>query len=139
MNVTWHNDLSRGYRLIKALVAAGLIFGVGLLFLVPPEDIPFTTCEFYSLTGHSCLTCGMTRSLHAISHGELTESLRYHLMGPAVFIVMLLSFIVLALEVVSGKQLAINPGGWGRRQVVLLFAVIWLTYWGARLITEFVT
>ena len=61
------------------------------------------------------------------------------MMGPAVFIVMLLSFIVLALEVVSGKQLAINPGGWGRRQVVLLFAVIWLTYWGARLITEFVT
>jgi hypothetical protein len=59
-------------------------------------------------------------------------------MGPAVFILMLLSFIVLALEVMSGKRLEIDTGGRNRRQVVLLFAVVWLTYWGARLITEFV-
>ena len=139
MNVTWHNDLSRSYRLIKALVAAGLIFGVGLLFLVPPEDIPFTACEFYSLTGHSCLTCGMTRSLHAISHGELSESVRYHLMGPALFIVMLLSLVVVSLEAVSGKRLEVHTGRRGRRQAILIFAIVWLTYWGVRLITEFVT
>ncbi len=139
MIITWQNNLSRGYRLIRALVAAGLIFGVALLFFMPPEDIPLTTCEFHSLTGHSCLTCGMTRSLHAILHGELAESVRYHLMGPAVFIVMLLSFILLSLEAVIGKRLKINTGGKDRRQAVLLFAVVWLTYWCARLITEFVT
>ena len=138
MTITWHSNLSRGHRVIKALVAAGVILVAALLFLGPPENLPFTTCEFHALTGHSCLTCGMTRSLHAISHGALTESLRYHLMGPAVFILMLLSFIVLALEVMSGKRLEIDTGGRNRRQVVLLFAVVWLTYWGVRLVTEFV-
>lgn len=118
-------------------MAAGLIIAVALLFFVPPEDVPFTACEFYSLTGHSCLTCGMTRSLHAISHGALVESLRYHLMGPAVFVLMLISFIVLGLEAAVGKRLNIDTGS-SRRQVVFLFAVVWLTYWGARLVTEFV-
>jgi hypothetical protein len=138
MNIAWHKNLSRGYRLIKALVAAGLIFGSALLFFVAPEDIPLTTCEFYSLTGHSCLTCGMTRSLHAIANGDLIASFRYHLMGLAVFVVMLLSFIVLSFEAVSGKRLKIDSGARGRRQVVLLFAIVWLVYWGARLITELV-
>jgi hypothetical protein len=137
MDVSWHKNLSRGDRLLKALMAAGLIIAVALLFFVPPEDVPFTACEFYSLTGHSCLTCGMTRSLHAISHGALVESLRYHLMGPAVFVLMLISFIVLGLEAAVGKRLNIDTGS-SRRQVVFLFAVVWLTYWGARLVTEFV-
>jgi len=138
MNMSWHKNLPAGYRLIRALMAAGLIAAVALLFFVLPEDIPFTTCEFYSLTGHGCLTCGMTRSLHAISHGELSESVRYHLMGPALFMVMLLSLAVFSLEAVSGKRLEVHTGRWSRRQVILTFAIVWLTYWGVRLVTEFV-
>lgn len=138
MNISWHKHLSGGDRLIKALMAAGLIVAVALLFYVPPEEIPFTTCEFYSLTGHSCLTCGMTRSLHAISHGELSESVGYHLLGPALLLVMLLSLAVFSLEAVSGKRLEVHTGRWGRRQAILIFAIVWLTYWGVRLVTEFV-
>ena len=137
MSIAWHKNLSGGDRLIKALMAAGLIVAVGLLFYVPPEEIPFATCEFYSLTGHSCLTCGMTRSLHAISHGELSESVRLHLMGPALLLVMLLSLAVFSLEAVSGKRLEVYTGRWGRRRVILTFAIVWLTYWGARLVAEF--
>ena len=137
MKISWHKNLSGGDRLIKALMAAGLIVAVALVFSVPPEEIPFTTCEFYSLTGHSCLTCGMTRSLHAISHGEFSESVRYHLMGPALLLVMLLSLAVFSLEAVSGKRLEVYTGRWGRRRVILTFAIVWLTYWGARLVAEF--
>jgi len=127
----------RKVRMTKALLAAALFVMIATVYVVPPEDSPFPTCEFHALTGHSCLTCGMTRSLHAISHGELIESVRHHLMGPAVFIVMLLSFIVLFLEAASGKRLRIDMGRRTRWQAVVLFAVVWLTYWGARLITEF--
>jgi hypothetical protein len=137
MNIIWHNELSGGDRLARAFVAVGLILAAVLLFIVPPEKMPFDACEFYSLTGHSCLTCGMTRSLHAISHGELSESVRYHLMGPSVLLVMLLSLALFSLEAVSGKRLEVHTGRWGRRRVVLTFAIVWLTYWGVRLVTEF--
>jgi hypothetical protein len=136
MKIKWHNSLSGGHRVIKGIMAAGLITGVALIFLVPPEDFPFTTCEFHSLTGHGCLTCGMTRSLHAISHGDVTTSLRHHLMGPAVFIMMLVFTFMLSLEVLSGKRLEIDTERRGR-QIVLLFGIVWLTYWGTRLMTEF--
>lgn len=136
MKIKWHNSLSGGHRVIKGIMAAGLIIGVALIFLVPPEDFPLTTCEFRSLTGHGCLTCGMTRSLHAISHGDVAASLRNHLMGPAVFMMMLLFAFVLSLEVLSGKRLEVDTGGRGG-QVVMFFGIVWLTYWGTRLITEF--
>lgn len=139
MNITWDNNLSRGYRFVKALMAAGLISAMLVLFFVPPENIPFTACEFYSLTGHSCLTCGMTRSLHAISHGDLTGSLRYHLMGPAVFILVLLSLAVLFFEAARGKRLNLGIERRGRWQTVLLFAAVWFLYWGGRLVAEFVS
>ena len=129
----------RDVRIAKALLAAALFAVMAAVYMVPPENSPLPTCEFRALTGHSCLTCGLTRSLHAISHGELAESIRHHLMGPAVFIFMLLSFIVLSLEAVSGKRLKIGMEGKGRWRVVVLLGVVWLTYWGARLITEFVT
>jgi len=123
----------------KALLAAVLFVVIGMVYMVPPESSPFPTCEFRALTGHSCLTCGMTRSLYAISRGELAESVRWHLMGPAIFIAMLISFVVLSLEAVSGKRLKFGIEGKGRRLAAVLFAVVWLTYWGVRLITEFVT
>jgi len=137
MNIALHDNLSRTDRLIKALMAAVLISGVALLFFVPPDSLSFTPCGFRSLTGHSCLTCGMTRSLHAIAHGELSESVQYHLMGPAFFIVMFLSGCVLTFEAASGKRMQLDAAGRSRRKAVLLLAIVWLTYWGARLITEF--
>jgi len=138
MKIKWHTMLSSGHRAIKGLLAVGLILGVAVVFLVPPEKFPFVTCEFRSLTGHSCLTCGMTRSIHAISHGDVAGSLQNHLMGPAVLMMMLLLAFAFLFEVVSGKRLEIDTGGRGRHAVLLL-GVVWLTCWGARLITEFMT
>jgi len=124
------------HRAIKALVAAGLFTGLMTIFLVPPADFPFATCAFRSITGHSCLTCGMTRSLHAISHGHLMASLQYHLLGPIVFIGVVLTFLIFAIEGIFGKVLALRPN---RNQIIhfiVPIAVIWFLYWGARLITE---
>lgn len=124
-------------RALKALMAGGMIVGMALLFLVPPEDLPFTTCGFHALTGYSCPTCGMTRSLHAIAHGEITASFQYHLMGPLVFLLMLLLVAWLAFESVSGKRLNLHAGSRERKRVFMWAAIVWLVYWGGRLMTEF--
>jgi hypothetical protein len=138
MKLIGQANLSVEHRIVKALLAGGLFLGLLILFIVPPANLPFAKCAFYSLTGHSCLTCGMTRSLHAISHGELTASFRYHLLGPVVFIGMLFGFMVFAAEGASGKSFSMKACEKASTHFIKLFAVVWLVYWAARLVTEFV-
>ena len=136
MKLIGQTNLSSEHRFIKALLATGLFLGLLTLFLVPPTDLPFTACTFRSITGHSCLTCGLTRSLHTISHGELTASLRYHMFGPVVFIGMLLSLIAFAMEALTGRRFAMQPSRKQKVQFFVPFAIIWLVFWSVRLITE---
>lgn len=126
-------------RILKTLLAGGVFLGLLILFIVPPADLPLGACAFHSITGHSCLTCGMTRSLHAISHGELAVSVRYHLLGPAVFIGLLLFLVICSAEAITGKQSAIHISGKIRNQAAVVFATVWLVYWGVRLVAECVT
>jgi hypothetical protein len=127
--------LTPEHRIVKILLAGGLFLGLLILFIVPPANLPFT-CVFHSITGHSCLTCGMTRSLHAITNGDLIASFRYHLFGPVVFVGMLFCFIIFAVEAISGIRFAIFINRRIRTQVAMLLALIWFVYWGARLAVE---
>ena len=136
MKLIGQTNLSFEHRVIKTLLATGLFLGLLTLFLVPPTDLPFTACTFRSITGHSCLTCGLTRSLHAISHGELAASLRYHMFGPVVFVGMLLGLITFATEAITGRQFAVQPSRKRRVQFFVPFAIIWLVFWSVRLVTE---
>jgi len=125
-------------RIIRAAVAGGLFLGLLVVFLVSPANLPVPACIFHSITGHSCLTCGLTRSLHAILHGDLAGSIQYHLFGPVVLLAMLLSLGIFALEAVRGRQLALSVGGRTRNLVLGGIALLWLVYWSIRLVTEFV-
>ncbi|MBM4161100.1 MAG: DUF2752 domain-containing protein [Ignavibacteria bacterium] len=138
MQVTWNNALSRGDRTVKALAAAGLLLGVWALFLLAPENIPYLSCAFRDLTGHSCPTCGLTRSLHAASHGELVVSLRYHLMGPLVLTGILLASVLWSVEAATGKRIRLATNAKPARDVIAMFLIVWIVYWGIRLISEFV-
>ena len=137
MKMICQTDTRVEHRTAKAFIAGGLFLGLLVLCIVPPANLPLPACAFHSITGHSCLTCGMTRSLHAISHGDLAASIRYHLFGPAVFLGMLLCLMRLAAETISGRRYALWAGRkiWGR--VVGMVAILWFVYWGARLAAEF--
>ena len=137
MELRCQNNLSFEGRVIRAFLAGGLLLGLLILFIMPPADLPFAGCTFHSITGYSCLTCGMTRSLHAISHGELAASLRYHLFGPAVFLLMLLASMIFTAEAISGREPAVHAGKKVKLQVLLFFVVVWFVYWGVRLAEEF--
>jgi hypothetical protein len=137
MKMICQTDMRVEHRIAKALLSGGLLLGLLVLFIVPPANLPLPACAFHSITGHSCLTCGMTRSLHAILHGELTASIRYHLFGPAVLLGMLLCLMCFAAETISGRKYAKWAGGkiWSR--VVGMVAILWFVYWGVRLAAEF--
>jgi hypothetical protein len=127
------NELTRRRRMIMALAACGLLSVMIVLFVVPPAELPLASCAFHSLTGYGCMTCGMTRSFHALMHGELATAIRYHLMGPVVFLLVLLSLVKLTAEAVSGRQAAILSGMKVRLSGVLLLAAVWFVYWVVRL------
>ncbi len=61
------------------LCAAGLL-AVALLGWV--TRLPsFSMCTFQIVFGRPCPGCGMTRSVRALAHGDLIESLRMHPLG----------------------------------------------------------
>jgi hypothetical protein len=128
--------VSAEYRAVVIAMAGALGFSLWMVYAMPPASLPLTECMFHSVTGHSCLTCGMTRSLHAIAHGNLSASIRYHLFGPAVFIGMLVCLAGFGAEAVSGKKL------WPRiyrklwQPVLATVATAWLIYWLVRILTE---
>jgi hypothetical protein len=132
---TCHSPVSLEERIVKALMAGGLFFGLLIFFAVPPGDFPFG-CAFHAITGHSCLTCGITRSLHAISHGELAAAFRYHLFGPALFLGIFLCIWLFIWEAVSGKRTRIYLNRNSKIRGVMMVAVVWLVYWGVRLVSE---
>ena len=137
MDVTYQTDMRVEHRIAKAFLSGGLFFGLLILFFVPPANLPLPGCVFHSITGHSCLTCGMTRSLHAILHGDLAASIRYHLFGPAIFLGMLLCLMSFAAEAISGRRYVRWSGGKMWSRAVPMFAVLWFVYWGVRLAAEF--
>ncbi len=124
-------------RIAEAVIAGGLFLGLLVLFLVPPVILPLPHCAFHSITGHSCLTCGLTRSLHAMLHGNLADSVRYHLFGPIVLLGMLFWLAIFVLEAVTGRRVMLFPGGKARNRLIGVFAILWLVYWGVRLAAEF--
>jgi hypothetical protein len=130
------SSLSRNSRIVRAFLGGGIFLGLLVLYLVPPAHLPLPACAFHSLTGHSCLTCGMTRSLHAMSQGELAVSLRYHLFGPVLFFGALLFAMLFAAEAVTAKQFSLQLSGRTKKYAAMLFSIVWIVYWGARLFAE---
>ena len=128
-NIPWQKR-----PIAKTLLAVFLLLAVSIPVAVPPEDIPFPGCAFHAWTGRCCPTCGMTRSLHAFSHGDWTASFRYHIMGPLVFLGTLLLSAALALEAVTGRKVTLTIQDKSRRGFCLSWVGVWFLYWGVRLI-----
>jgi hypothetical protein len=70
------------HELIWLAVSLGaLAFAAAWLSL----GLPWPRCAFHALTGHPCLTCGMTRSSIRFFHADFIGALRWN---PLVFIVL---------------------------------------------------
>lgn len=93
-------------------------------------------CVFHELTGVSCLTCGLTRSLEAASHGDVLEAMHFHLIGPFILGGMLIACIVLATEAVAGRRIVqLRQARW-QRHTLLVVGGIWVVYGVARALVE---
>ena len=136
VRLTRQTKFSVGRRIVTGFLAGGIVLGLLILIIVPPPDLPFAACAFHSVTGHSCLTCGLTRSMHALLHGELSASLRYHLFGPVVFACISLCLAIFSTETICGKRFAIPISREVGKRILMVLAISWFAYWGIRLVSE---
>jgi hypothetical protein len=76
---------ARGAPVSVWLAGGGLVamLAVGLLDL---DRLPLTVCTFKAFTGFACMTCGATRALGLLFHGDLAAALA---MNPLATVAML--------------------------------------------------
>ena len=136
MKVVWGDISKSRIRTAKGLLALALLCAFVVLYTVPPENLPFAACAFHSLTGHSCLTCGLTRSLQALLRGDLIASVKFHAMGPVLFLIALFFIFILSAEALTGRAIPLPWKSGSARKPILTLAIVWLFYCGVRLISE---
>jgi len=128
------NPADRRIRIFLAVVFLGLIL---FPFIISPAPAGIITCKFHQITGHSCPTCGMTRSLVALTHFHLKEAFSYHLFGPLVYIIFLVSFIALLTEIITGRKIGVGIKPLTIRVIIGIFFSLWIIFWIVRLVGEF--
>jgi len=123
--------LTSGERSWRALATGLLGSALGILAFLGPESFP--SCTFHELTGYSCLTCGLTRSVLALIRGDLASSIGHHLMGPFLVLGLLWAMMHLGAEALTGRKRSTVSRSW---QVLFSAALLWGTYGGIRLLCE---
>ena len=135
--ISFTSKVSITDRRIRIFLAAVFLAVILFPFLINPSPAGIITCKFHQITGHSCPTCGMTRSLVALTHLNLKEAFRYHLFGPLVYVIFLVSFIALLTEVITGRKIGVAIKPLTIRIIIGIFFSLWIIFWIIRLVGEF--
>jgi len=128
------NPAERRIKIFLATVFLGLIL---FPFLINPAPAGIITCKFHQITGHSCPTCGLTRSLVALTHFHVKAAFQYHLFGPLVYVIFLVFFIASLTEIITGRKIGLGIKSLTIRIAVGLFLFLWVIFWIARFVGEF--
>ena len=74
---------ARAWRVWLLVGAAGLGAWLVLAAWTPADDPAWTTCLFRRVTQRDCPSCGLTRSLSLLAHGDVRGSLERHPLAAA--------------------------------------------------------
>lgn len=127
-----HADKKNRYFL---LIICVLLLVVSYLW--NPTELNIVTCHFLKITGHSCPTCGMSRSLHAASHFNFRDSFSFHLMGPFLFLTLIFLLVFFSVELLMNKKVLANIKPAFRKNIFIGIAGTWFFYYLVRLYREF--
>ena len=119
-----------------------LIFTIFLMiillfpFLTDPGNVSLLSCKFHELTGYSCPTCGMSRSFYAFTHFHFLESLKFHMFGPLVYLILLIFFLKTVIELISGTAVKTGFSKKVLKMSLLGFFFLWTLFWLGRILVE---
>ena len=108
-----------------------LTAGMALPFLIEVGQIPWQ-CTFKRLIGIGCPGCGLTRSVFALVHGDIAESLRFHVFGPLALLGGLGLWGYYTTALIRGRE-SFNLWGRGFTLTAILLLIGMIVYWVVRL------
>lgn len=116
----------------RILAAAGVLAVGGtsafVWFFNPSTNGFFPVCPLFKLTGFACPGCGLTRSFHALFHGDFLTALGFNAMMPVYAALFGYLFLAMILIAARGRGISFNffhPALiWGFLGVSLIFAVL---------------
>ena len=119
-----HLLISSLFSPVGRWVSGGLLLGAAFLPTGTIHQGP-VLCVFRYLTDINCPGCGITRALVHFCHGEFTLAFQFHLFGPFLFTLMLLSFVLAFIP--PGRRQRLGASKWLRLYAALepAFFVNW--------------
>ncbi len=124
---------SRNLALLGLIGLLG-VFVASVLFR-PPASEYFTVCGFKNLTGLPCPGCGLTHSFCALAKGELTDAFAFNLLGPPLFLVLVVLWIRSALVLMNQTAVVERMDRIGERlNLIRRFALAFVVYGIARIV-----
>lgn len=128
-----HNQSDRNKKRRSFLIFSIIFFLAVIVwlifwyFVIPGSSRLQPPCAFYVATGLYCPGCGSTRATHALLHGHLLQSLRFHpLFAPLLPFVLFLLFRFFYTGF-TGKEIRI-PGSkilyFALAVLIILFAIL---------------
>lgn len=94
-----------------------------------PVPLP-SMCTFKNLTGHPCPGCGLVRSMTAMAHGDVTESISHHRLGWLVLAYVFVQFfyrLVLLVNPACRTRLE-TRGKWLNHGLIVLAGLLALNW-----------
>lgn len=128
---------------ILYLFWAALLLGFLLFpFLTNAGDTGILRCRFHELTGLSCPTCGMSRSLNAFVHFHFADAFRLHLLGPVIYTLSVILFIEITVKITTGISMIDNVIKKHKslviKKIFIILGTIWILYWLVRMGVELI-
>jgi hypothetical protein len=96
--VSWNWSLATFFGLAA-------IFAFSVLYHAPESNY-VTICPFKNATGLPCPGCGLTHSFCALAKGHLTSAFGYNVLGPPLFLILVLLWLRCAVVLVGKPEIA---------------------------------
>ncbi|MBK6750728.1 MAG: DUF2752 domain-containing protein [Acidobacteria bacterium] len=119
-------NLPSSLRLTAAAGVAALAAGSAFVAYFDPSKANFLpVCPLFALTGLACPGCGLTRSFHALFHGDIITAVDFNMLTPFWALIFAYTAVALTMMAVRGKGLPMWPTN---PRFITIFGVVLLTF-----------
>lgn len=134
-NVCRNREASLLLAILGIFIAARLLKPQGWQNIQLPGGgtLP-SLCLFHNITGYPDLGCGLTRSFVNIAHFHFLDAFRAHLLGPPLFIMLVVGLFYLAYHMLGGRrQLVIKFTNRDAKLAIIFASLTVLSAWATKI------
>ena len=128
--------MTKDSRIIRGSISLIMFALIIASYFLNPLKYDLNRCGFKEMTGYSCPSCGLTRSFYSTSHFHFSKALSFHLLGPVIYLFLLLLAVKFGYEATTGKRTQISLPTPLLKNSLIAFFGVWLVYWIFKIVGE---